>query len=202
MVLAGAAIAVCTAKRPKMLQHCLQSIGSQIVSPQVKVDVVVVDNEGEPNSLSLVQDFSTRCRFPVHYVHEPRRGIPQARNAALEKCRSLGAEWTAFTDDDCWVTPTWLASLLDAAERHKADVVYGWREFLFPMPLPFWAMRPEQGTYAEGEELPYAATHNASARCSTSSARSPEHRPTSDAPCANERHDRGSTSWRLGSTSS
>jgi GT2 family glycosyltransferase len=155
-----AAIAVCTAKRPRMLQHCLQSIGSQIVSPQVKVDVVVVDNEGEPNSRSLVRDFSTHCRFPVHYVHEPRRGISQARNAALERIRSLGADWIAFTDDDCWVSPSWLASLLDAAHRHRADVVYGRREFLFPMPLPFWAMRSEQGIYAEGEVLPYAGTHN------------------------------------------
>jgi glycosyltransferase involved in cell wall biosynthesis len=126
----------------------------------VKVDVIVVDNEGEPNNLSLVQDFSARCPFPVHYVHEPRRGIPQARNAALEKCRSLGADWIAFTDDDCWVSPTWLSSLLDGAARHKADVVYGRREFLFPMPLPFWAMRPEQGNYAEGEKLSYAGTHN------------------------------------------
>jgi hypothetical protein len=66
----------------------------------------------------------------------------------------------AFTDDDCSVSTTWLASHLEAAARHKADVVYGRREFLFPMPHPFWAMRPQQGTYAEGETLPYAATHN------------------------------------------
>jgi glycosyltransferase involved in cell wall biosynthesis len=155
-----AAIAVCTAKRPKMLYHCLESIAAQIVPSQVKVDVVVVDNEGAANNQALVQDFSARCRFPVHYVHERRRGIPQARNAALQKCRDLGANWIAFTDDDCWVSPTWLARLLDAAGRHNADVVYGRREFLFPMPLPFWAIRPEQGTYAEGEELPYAGTHN------------------------------------------
>jgi hypothetical protein len=42
----------------------------------------------------------------------------------------------------------------------------------------------------------------ASARCSTSSARSPDHRPTSGAPCGNERHDPGSMNWRPGSTSS
>jgi hypothetical protein len=72
----------------------------------------------------------------------------------------LGADWIAFTDDDCGVSPTWLASLSDAAARHKADVVYGRREFVFPAPLPFWAMRPEQGVYAEGQELAYAGTHN------------------------------------------
>jgi succinoglycan biosynthesis protein ExoM len=153
-------IGVCTAKRPGMLQHCLQSIASQIVSPQVAVDIVVVDNEAKPNNLAFVQEFSARCRFPVHYVHEPRRGISQARNAALEKFRGLDADWIAFTDDDCWVSPRWLGSLLEAAARHRADVIYGRREFLFPMPLPFWAMRSEQGVHAEGEVLRYASTHN------------------------------------------
>jgi succinoglycan biosynthesis protein ExoM len=148
-----AVIAVCTAKRPGMLRHCLQSIGEQIVPPQVEVDVVVVDNEGEPNNLAFVQEFAARCRFPVHYVHEPRRGISQARNAALETIRRLGADWIAFTDDDCWVSPGWLANLLDAARRHRADVVYGRREFVFPMPS-------EQGTHAEGEVLRFAGTHN------------------------------------------
>ena len=83
------AIAVCTAKRPGMLRHCLESIASQIVSAQVEVEAVVVDNEGEPNNQTLVLAAAARCRFPVHYVHEPRQGIPQARNAALENCREL-----------------------------------------------------------------------------------------------------------------
>jgi len=154
------AMAVCTAKRPRMLHYCLESLGSQIVRSKTTVYVVVVDNEAEPNNQAFVQEFSRRCRFPVHYLHEPRRGIPQARNAALRKCQDLGVDWIAFTDDDCWVSPTWLASLLDAAARYKADVIYGRREFVFPGPLPFWAMRPEQGVYAEGQELAYAGTHN------------------------------------------
>jgi succinoglycan biosynthesis protein ExoM len=96
----------------------------------------------------------------VHYVHEPRRGIPQARNAVLDACRRLGLDWIAFTDDDCWVSPVWLTSLLEAAARHKADIVYGRREFVFPLPSPFWAAPAEEDGYTEGQSLPYAATHN------------------------------------------
>lgn len=154
------AIAVCTAKRPKMLLQCLASIFSQIVPSQIDVEVVVVDNEAEPNNQALVRAGAIHCGFPVHYVHEPRRGIPQARNAAVAKCQELRVDWIVFTDDDCWASPTWVAGLLRAAARHRADVVYGRREFVFPTPLPFWTMRPEQGPYAEGEVLPYAATHN------------------------------------------
>jgi hypothetical protein len=39
-------------------------------------------------------------------------------------------------------------------------VVYGRREFVVPAAAPFWAMRPEQAAYAEGQKLAYAGTHN------------------------------------------
>jgi succinoglycan biosynthesis protein ExoM len=143
-----------------MLAHCLDAIGAQILPSGVAPHVVVVDNEPEPNNRRVVQDFAARSLFPVHYRHEPRRGIPQARNAALELCRQLQVDWIAFTDDDCWASPVWLKELLEAAARHEADVVYGRREFLLPLPLQFWAARPEQDSPAEGQALAYAATHN------------------------------------------
>jgi succinoglycan biosynthesis protein ExoM len=155
------AVGICTAQRPRMLRHCLEAIGAQLLWHGTELHVVVVDNELEPSGRHIVEQFSTRCPFPVHYIHEPRRGIPQARNAVLAKCRELDVDWIAFTDDDCWVSPTWLEDLLQAAARHKADVVYGRREFLFPLPSPYWAAaRREQTRYEEGQRLPYASTHN------------------------------------------
>ena len=153
-------VGVCTAMRPRMLAHCLDAIGAQIVPAGLEVHVVVVDNEAEPSSQKRVQAFGARCPFPVHYIHEPRRGIPQARNAVLDTCRQLAADWIAFTDDDCWASPLWIESLLEAASRHNADVIYGRREFVFPQPSPFWAAPVPQGTYTEGQRLPYAGTHN------------------------------------------
>src|SRR5262245_44204072 len=108
-----AAIGVCTAERPLMLARCLEAIGAQLVPQGTELQVVVVDNEIAPNSRHIVAQLSERCRFAVHYVHEPRRGIPQARNAVLAKCRELDVDWIAFTDDDCWVSPTWLESLME-----------------------------------------------------------------------------------------
>jgi succinoglycan biosynthesis protein ExoM len=145
--------------RPGMLTHCLGAIAAQIVPPGVEVHVVVVDNEPAPNNRRIVQAFGARFPFPVHYVHEPRRGISKARNAILRQGRELDAHWLAMTDDDCWVSPAWLAGLLEAARHHKADVVYGRRELLFPMDSAFWAL-PEPVNQVEGQTLPYAATHN------------------------------------------
>ena len=154
------AIGVCTAFRPKMLESCLDAIGAQLVPAGVRIHVIVADNEPQPGNEQAVRGFGARCPFSVHYIHEPRRGIPHARNAVLAKCRSLGVDWIAFTDDDCHVGPDWLASLLGAAARHQASVIYGRREMVVSGPPPYWTSRPQRNNCAEGQVLPYAATHN------------------------------------------
>jgi succinoglycan biosynthesis protein ExoM len=142
-----------------MLAHCLGAIAAQIVPAGVEVHVVIVDNEPAPNSRRIVRAFRPQVPFPLHYVHEPRRGISRARNAVLRQARRLDADWLAMTDDDCWVSPAWLVGLLEAARRYDADVVYGRRELLFPAGSAFWAF-PERASQVEGQTLPYAATHN------------------------------------------
>lgn len=151
-------VGVCTARRPRMLRHCVEAIASQIVPERVELHLVVVDNEMRPNNRRLVKHLAAQCPFSVHYIHQPVRGIPQARNAVLEMCQHLQAHWIAFTDDDCWARPDWIASLLEAACRHQADVVYGRREFV--LPPTYWAVQPKQPTYGEGQRLRRAATHN------------------------------------------
>jgi succinoglycan biosynthesis protein ExoM len=151
-------IGVCTAKRPAMLRHCVQSIGQQIIPKGIDAHLVVVDNEPEPKSRGIVRRFSKKCPFPVHFVHEPRRGIPLARNAVVEKAVRLGGDWIAFTDDDCWASPTWLLGLLEAADRYKADVVYGRRQLV--LPPTFWGVSADQPVFQEGDSLRIASTHN------------------------------------------
>lgn len=106
-----------------------------------------------------MEEFAATCPFPVVYVHEPERGISRARNAVLDACEDR-FDWIAFTDDDCQPEPNWIASLLAAAERHDADVVYGRREWVPPDPVPFWYEPPEINRRTEGQALDYAATHN------------------------------------------
>jgi succinoglycan biosynthesis protein ExoM len=151
-------VGVCTWMRSRMLLHCLEAMALQIVPDGVDLHVVVVDNEAEPNNQDLVHGFAAQCPFAVHYVHERRQGIPIARNGVIQKARELAADWVAFTDDDCWVNPSWLMNLLHAAKRCEADVVYGRREFV--LPSTFWAVAPGAESFAEGTELYTAATHN------------------------------------------
>jgi FkbM family methyltransferase len=154
------AIGVCTAHRPTLLTLCLTALRTQTIPQDCALTLIVVDNEPEPNNQQLVTEFADTCPFAVRYVHEARRGISQARNAVLAEAEHLGAEWIAFTDDDCQPAGDWIACLVEAAERHKADVIYGSREWIPPDPVPFWFTMPNPRKGKEGDVLRAAATHN------------------------------------------
>jgi succinoglycan biosynthesis protein ExoM len=144
-----------------MLTDCLRAIARQAVPHGVSVDVVVVDNETNPNNQALVRKLSEGFSFPICYVHEPRRGIPQARNAGLDACVRLGADWIAFTDDDCLVGPRWLSKLMKAARRHRADIVAGRRQFRTQRGADTsWLLGKLDNEGSAGQARRYASTHN------------------------------------------
>lgn len=159
MSLVRVAVGVCTANRAKMLGNCLSALAAQAIPEGCQITALVVDNEPVPNNRQVVEAAAASCPFPVRYVHEPRRGIPRARNAVLDACQDR-FDWIAFTDDDCQPAADWLAALLAAAERYGADVIYGRREWVVPDPAPFWFSTPEVLKYSEGQILQSAATHN------------------------------------------
>lgn len=154
-------ICVCTAKRPRMLSACLASLMRQTAPDGRLLEVAVVDNEPEPNNHGIVLEAARTCPFPIHYVHEPRRGIPQARNAALNKALALGADWIAFIDDDETARHDWISALYHTACA-SADVVVGPVHYIYPAETEAWRMRSQHGDQEkrEGQELPRAAANN------------------------------------------
>lgn len=93
------ALGVCTYKRPVMLRACLDSLTRQVVPSDLSLAIVVVDNEPEGDAEHTVSSFTATTDIPVHYVHEPRRGIATARNAILDKASELAADFIAMTDE-------------------------------------------------------------------------------------------------------
>jgi len=130
------------------------------------VEVVVVDNEPEPNNRTGVNQFAQVFPlifpFKLHYVHEPDQGISQARNAALTKALQLGADWIAFIDDDEEADAGWLDALYLAAVVHRADACHGRVLYTFPAGAAAWRCKAPWGDWAdhEGAELDSAGTSN------------------------------------------
>lgn len=150
---------VCTCKRPKMLRACLDSLAAQILPIDIAMQIVVVDNEEQPNNRAGVEAFAAACSVPVHYVHQPKRGIAAARNAILDAAQTLDAEWIAMLDDDETADPRWIADLMTQEYRH-IPVLIGNHVIVYPTPRPFWAPAKEPRPTAEGAPARFLRTGN------------------------------------------
>lgn len=103
---------------------CLGSLLAQsISSAEVTLSVILVDNT-QSGDLKAVTPFSA-SRTAAIYVHEPRPGIPYARNAALRAALQLGADYIAFIDDDEIAPRSWIQVLYSQIMVSEADVVQG-----------------------------------------------------------------------------
>ena len=128
-----------------MLRACLDSLAAQALPAGIDLHIVVVDNEERPSNEAGVLAFAQTCRFPVHYVHEPRRGIAQARNALIDKAMALQADWLAMIDDDETADHGWIAALM-APEHRQTPILQGYRYWVYPDPLPTWAFPVQERT--------------------------------------------------------
>jgi glycosyltransferase involved in cell wall biosynthesis len=119
------AVCICTRDRTANFARCLSSVLAQrFATVDDRLWVVVVDNSDVGTEREHV-DALVQQNAPVTYVHEPRSGIPFARNAALDAALSLGPAWIVFLDDDEVAPHGWLSRLLQVADLTGADVVHG-----------------------------------------------------------------------------
>ena len=115
-------IIIPTQRRLESLTLAALSALGQVGVDGVDIELIVVDNDFEPSARELVSNLACGAAFPMTYVHEPRSGVANARNAALERARG---ELIAFLDDDEEASPHWLAGLLNTQRKFDADVVFG-----------------------------------------------------------------------------
>lgn len=132
-------IAVCTAQRPKMLQACLESLDNMIAPDDTQMSIVVVENDPEPHFTGApAEEMKTSLSLPVFFHHERRKGIPFARNTALEAALEQDPDWIALIDDDERAEPDWIEKLLKACREHKAEVGNGPVRRIYETPAPHW----------------------------------------------------------------
>ncbi|MDP7073303.1 MAG: glycosyltransferase family 2 protein [Myxococcota bacterium] len=153
-------VCIASYRRPRGLQRLLGGLGQLCVGPDVDLRIVVVDNDPEETAREVCEAACDWLCHPLVYRTEKRRGIPQARNAALGV--ALGrADFVAFIDDDEVPAPDWLAELLRVQRVYAADAVRGPVLPVFESPAPAW-LEPffDRPRYATGQQLKTAYTHN------------------------------------------
>jgi succinoglycan biosynthesis protein ExoM len=149
-------IAVCTARRPEMLRVCLRSLAAQDLPQGVKAQIVVVEND----PISQCSDIVGRACPGAVYVHEPRRGIPIARNRAVQEARKSGSDWLLFIDDDGIAQTEWVLGFLRAAAIWPGSVYRGPVRYVYPESLPAWFQVKEPRIQESGAQVSTASTNN------------------------------------------
>jgi len=131
-------VAICTAKRPAMLAAALKSILNLAVPHGGTLSVVIVENDLKPCSRDIVNQIQETTSVPLKYFHEPRIGIPHARNRSLVEALAESADWIAMLDDDETAEPNWLTLLYDACRSFNSDVATGSVHQIPEVTPPHW----------------------------------------------------------------
>jgi hypothetical protein len=113
-------LVVATRNRAAFLPEALASL--ERLTLDAAWELVIVDNGSSDGTGALLRGFSARARFPVRVVEEPRPGLSRARNAGWRAAR--GAR-VAFTDDDCYPRPDYLAQIARGLGEGGVDFLGG-----------------------------------------------------------------------------
>ncbi len=135
----GPSVAICaiTYRRPEWLERLLTGLFClEFTSVQPMVKIVIVENEAAGPGKDVSDRLRARSPFPLEFAPEPRRGIPYARNTALELAGEV--DFYAILDDDESPDPKWLEELLVAQARYGVDLVSGPVLPVFEQPPPRW----------------------------------------------------------------
>lgn len=118
-------IGICTCKRPKMLAMSLESLSNLNLPENLKVEILIVDNDSESTARETVEEFSKKSKLKINYVVEQERGISNARNKLLNEAINLGATHVAMMDDDEIVDKEWLQKHIELYNNSDAYIISG-----------------------------------------------------------------------------
>jgi hypothetical protein len=120
----GIVIGIPTYRRPEQLAKLLGTLLPELQGRRAQI--VIADNDCGVDAPAVAEKFrsswpETRC------ISVRERGIAQVRNALVAEANRADPDWNwlIMLDDDGWVTPGWLVTLLDAAIKHDADFIAG-----------------------------------------------------------------------------
>ena len=130
-------VAICTYNRAHLLQQTLEQL-TRLQAPQVQDwRLVVIDNNSRDATPEVVRRFTDR--LPLDYRFEPRQGLSNARNAAVDHATAWGADYIVWTDDDVVVDADWLAAYVVAFRQYPLAAAFGGRiDPWFEVKAPAW----------------------------------------------------------------
>lgn len=136
---------VCTYNRAGFVVRAIESLANQTLNRD-DYEILVVDNGSRDDTRRLVED--KLLTIPnLRYVHEPRLGLSNARNAGVASSRG---RILAFLDDDAIASPGWLKEISRVFESTQPSpgLLCGPVEPIWGAPRPAWLKDNLLGCYS------------------------------------------------------
>lgn len=168
-------IGLCTYHRPTGLKQAMISVRDLEIPQGVRLELIVVDNSKQGSAQHLVQNFAETSGLIVHFHHEPKQGVPFARNRVLDFALDTGSidqqpQCIAFFDDDERLDSQWLIKYLSyynfLRQNSRTELVLvltGPVHRLLPEEAPEWSRKArafKSPQFASGTQRQWAATNN------------------------------------------
>lgn len=143
-------IVIPTYKRPDALARALASVESERVDG-FDIEIVIADNDPKASAREFIAQKIAASDANIIYIHVPQPGVSNARNSALDVAKG---RYILFLDDDMEASPPWAQSMMDAAQKYDAALVFGPVNAVMPDPsdLFYDAMRPLFSRENPGED--------------------------------------------------
>jgi succinoglycan biosynthesis protein ExoM len=117
-------VAVLTYKRPDTLGKLLAEYEAMARRANARISLLVVDNDESGSAAQVVDTWRSRAG-DISYVIEKRRGIPVARNRAIDEALAQKADALCFIDDDEYPDKQWIVNLVDCWQTTGAQLIGG-----------------------------------------------------------------------------
>lgn len=100
------------------LSHCLDSVIQQTYE---NIEVILVNDGSTDESVRIAEEYVQKDNR-IRLIHQENKGLSGARNTGLKEAKG---DYVFYLDSDDKLVSNALELLLDAAEKHHADVVQG-----------------------------------------------------------------------------
>lgn len=107
-------------KVEEYIQPCMESVVAQSYP---HLEVILVDDCGEDNSIALAEEVLTHSTLPWKVLcHKRNRGLSAARNTGTAVAKGA---YLFFLDSDDYLSPKAIELMVNKALSSQADMVYG-----------------------------------------------------------------------------
>jgi len=128
-------ICIATYKRKQLLRKLLKSIYAQNLPDDIKLQIVVVDNDIDKSAEEIIKEFKSDDKICLEYYSQPQKNISITRNVSVKNAQG---EYLLFIDDDETADMDWVREHLKAIKTFEADGVFGRVVPEFPQNTPEW----------------------------------------------------------------